>query len=588
MRLSTALLPTVKESPADAVGVSHVLLSRGGYIRRVGAGIFNFLPIGVRVLRKIEGIVRREMDRAGAQEVLMPALVPAEYFQETGRWDRFGETLFRLQDRKGADYHLGPTHEEIVTDMVRREVKSYRALPLNLYQIQGKFRDEPRPRAGLLRCREFIMKDAYSFDVDEEAAKRSYERMRKAYVAIFDRLGLTYRMVQADSGAMGGSTSAEFQVLVQSGEDFIAASSSSDYAANLEVASALDPREGAAPLPDIAAMEKVATPGKGSIDDVSTFLKADKTQFFKSLVYLTADATAEAGGPRASGGVVLAIVRGDHEVNEVKLARALGVAAVFLATEADVQKATGAKVGYAGPVGFAGRVVTDRDATCIPDGIAGANEADQHLRHVRFGRDFTSEVADIRNVVDGDRTPDGQGTFTIYRGIEGGHIFILGTHYSEKMGATFLGEDGAARPMVMGCYGIGVSRLVATIVEQHHDDDGIVWPLSVAPYQVHLVTLGKGEAVIAAGEKLHAELEDRGIDVLWDDRDERPGVKFKDADLIGVPFRVTLGEKGLVAGIAELKKRDEKNPKAFESLSLDGAAEILAARIKSELFVARP
>jgi prolyl-tRNA synthetase len=583
VRLSTALLPTAKEVPADATFVSHVLLSRAGYIRRVGAGMFNYLPIGFRVLRKIEAIIRTEMDRAGAQEVLMPALLPAEYFQETGRWEGFGETLFRLKDRKGAEYHLGPTHEEIITDMVRREVKSYRALPLNLYQIQTKFRDEPRPRAGLLRCREFIMKDAYSFDVDEASAKQSYEKMRKAYVGVFDRLGLTYRMVQADSGAMGGSTSAEFQVLVQSGEDFIATSSSSDYAANLEVASALDPREGAAPLPTIPAPEKVATPGKKSIEAVSTFLEASPQQIIKSLVYITANTTAEAGGEREGGTLCLAVVRGDHEVNEIKLARALGVTAVFLATDLDVFKATGAKVGYAGPVGFSGRIVVDRDVTQVADGICGANENGHHLRHVQFGRDFQGEVADLRNVVDGDKTPDGQGTFKIFRGIEGGHIFILGTHYSQKMGATYLGEDGTAHPIVMGCYGIGVSRLLATIVEQHHDDDGIVWPMAVAPYQVHLVTLGKGDELMAAAEKLHQDLVDAGVDVLWDDRDERPGVKFKDADLIGIPLRCTLGEKGLAAGVLEVKSRKEKNAKVFESLPLDGVAEALRQRIQAEL-----
>lgn len=585
MRFTQALLPTQKEAPSDASGPSHVLLTRAGYIRKVGAGMYNFLPLGLRVLRKIERIIRDEMDRAGAQEVLMPALLPAEYFQETGRWDVYGQTLFRLKDRKGGDYHLGPTHEEIVTDMVRREVKGWRALPQTLYQVQTKFRDEPRPRAGLLRCREFVMKDAYSFDVDEAGAQRSYDNMRAAYRRIFERLGLDYRIVAADSGSIGGKTSAEFQVLTQSGEDFIAVADNSEYAANLEVASAWDPRNDPPAPFALEAVEKVPTPGKKSIEDVSKLLKKSPARFLKSLVYVATEKTAEAAGEgqTRTGTLVLAVVRGDHEVNEIKLARALGVADVFLAQDADVQKATGAPVGFAGPVGFSGRIVVDRDASVVVNGVCGANEGDQHLVNVTYGRDFQGEVADIRNVRDGDRTADGTGKLKLYRGIEGGHIFILGTHYSAKMNATYLAEDGTAKPIIMGCYGIGVSRLVATTVEQHHDADGIAWPMAIAPYHVHLVTIGAGEALSAAAEKLTRELEAAGVEVLWDDREERPGPKFKDADLIGVPIRLTLGEKGLAAGTLELKERKNRDPKAFEALSLESAAEVVAKRVHAAL-----
>jgi prolyl-tRNA synthetase len=576
MRYARALLPTLKEAPSDATSVSHVLLLRAGYIRRVGAGIYSFLPLGVRVLHKIEAIVREEMDRAGAQEVLLPALLPAEYFQETGRWDLFGDTLMRLQDRKGGAYHLGPTHEEIITDLVRREVKSYRDLPKNLYQIQTKYRDEPRPRGGLLRCREFSMKDAYSFDVDEEAARTSFESMRVAYRNIFDRMGLDYRMVSADPGAMGGSGSAEFQVLVQSGEDVIAACLQCSYAANLEVATTPPmPRRGPPPE-ELPATEKVATPRRKTIDEVSDFLGASPQSFLKSLLYVAADQ------------VVMAVVRGDHEVNEVKLARALGVPEIFLAGAADVENATGAAVGFAGPVGFTGRVIVDRDAASVSDGITGANETDAHLLHVVYGRDFEGQVADIRSVEDGDLCPACGASLGLYRGIEAGHIFLLGTHYSQQMNATYLDEKGESHPVVMGCYGIGVSRLVAATLEQHNDGDGIVWPMSVAPYQVHVVQLGADEAVLHATEKLERELEERGLEVLVDDRNERPGVKFKDADLVGIPLRVTIGAKGLATGGVEVKLRTERDPKKAELVALDDAAEDVARRVRALLAACSP
>ena len=572
MLYSRALIPTVKEAPADAANASHKLLVRAGYIRKVGAGMYDFLPLGLRVLRKIEGIVREEMNRAGAQEILMPALLPAEYFKETGRWDLYGDTLFRLKDRKGGEFHLGPTHEEIVTDIARREIKSWRDMPMNLYQVQTKFRDEPRPRGGLLRCREFIMKDAYSFDVTEEAARGSYEIMRKAYCAVFDRMGLTYRMVAADPGAIGGSTSAEFQVLADSGEDAIVACDTCDYAANVEIATVkvFAPKEAAATNEE--EKKKVHTPKVGTIEDVSKFLGLGKRSFLKSLVYL------------ANKELVLAVVRGDHDLNEIRLARHLGVDEVFMASDADVQKATGAAVGFAGPVGFEGKIVIDRTAALVKNAATGANESDHHFTGVNMGRDFQGEVADIRLATNGDGCPNCEGgRLKTYRGIEAGHIFILGTRYSQTMGAEYSDENQTKKPIVMGCYGIGVSRLVATAIEQNHDENGIRWPMAVAPYQVHLVTLGKEENVGTEAKKLYDDLQARGIDVLWDDRDERPGVKFKDADLLGLPLRITIGAKSLASGNIELKPRTETDPKKAELVPVADAARVVDERIKAAL-----
>ncbi len=455
--------------------------------------------------------------------------------------------------------------------MVRHEVKSYRDVPLNLYQIQLKFRDEPRPRGGLLRCREFIMKDAYSFDVSEEAAKKSYELMRQAYVKIFDSLGLRYRMVSADSGAMGGSGSAEFQVLVQSGEDIIAVCESCSYAANLEVART--PAPSALGSDELPAATSIATPNRRSIEEVASFLKSPADRFLKSLVYV------------AQNELILAIVRGDDELNEIKLARAARVADVRLASAEEVQRATGAPVGFAGPVGFSGKVFIDPFAAAVSDAICGGNQVDTHLTHVRFGRDFQATVAELRNVKASDPCPDCGAPLTLYRGIEAGHIFLLGTHYSAKMGATFLDDKGESRALVMGCYGIGVSRLVATAIEQHHDDNGICWPMSIAPYQVHVVQLGTEPEVLAAVTQLERELGERGIEVLVDDREERPGVKFKDADLIGIPLRVTVGKKSLALGGIELKSRKNTDPKQSELLPLAEAARTLASRVQQELSV---
>jgi len=566
MRYSRAFIPTLKEVPKDATMPSHVLMLRAGYARMVGAGIYELLPLGTRVLHKIEQIVREEMDAAGAQELLMPTFVPGEYFKETGRWDLYGPTLLRIKDRKGGEYHLAPTHEEIITDLVRREVKSYRQLPLNLYQIQLKYRDEPRPRAGLLRCREFIMKDAYSFDVSEEAALKSYEQMRDTYHRIFKRLGLEYRVVEADSGAIGGKQSAEFQVLAQTGEDWIVACGACDYAANAEVAQAgpaAPPANGAA---DLQPLEKVKTPDTRSIEEVVRFFGGETTaaHTLKSLFYV------------AGEDVYLAIVRGDHEVNELGLARHLGVEEVLLASDAAVKEATGTEVGFVGPVGFAGRIVADPDAVAVPNAIAGASETPYHYKNVNHGRDFEAEVASIRQAASGDPCPNCDGKLELYRGIEGGHIFVLGTHYSDKMQATFLDEEGSSQSIVMGCYGIGVSRLIAAIMEQHHDEHGIRWPIHVAPYPVIITPIGKEEAPLTKATEIYDALRAEGVGALLDDRSERPGVKFKDADLLGIPLRVTVGSRGLKQGTVELKKRTESES---QDVPIDGAVSAVLTAI---------
>jgi len=559
MRYSRAFIPTLKEVPKDATMPSHVLMLRAGYARMVGAGIYELLPLGTRVLHKIEQIIREEMDAAGAQELLMPTFVPAEYFKETGRWDLYGPTLLRIKDRKGGEYHLAPTHEEIITDLVRREVKSYRQLPLNLYQIQLKYRDEPRPRAGLLRCREFIMKDAYSFDVSEEAALRSYEQMRDTYHRIFKRLGLEYRVVAADSGAIGGKQSAEFQVLAQTGEDWIVACGACDYAANAEVAQAGPAAPPASSSVEPRALEKVETPDTRSIEEVVSFFGGETTaaHTLKSLFYV------------AGEGVCLAVVRGDHEVNELGLARHLGVEEVLLASDAAVKEATGTEVGFVGPVGFTGRIIADPDAVAVPNAIAGASETPYHYKNVNHGRDFEAEVVSIRQAASGDPCPNCDGKLELYRGIEGGHIFVLGTHYSDKMQATFLGEDGSSRSIVMGCYGIGVSRLIAAIMEQHHDEHGICWPVQLAPYPVIITPIGKEEAPLTKAIEIYDALRAEGVDALLDDRPERPGVKFKDADLLGIPLRITVGSRGLKQGTVELKKRTESES---QDVPIDGAA----------------
>jgi prolyl-tRNA synthetase len=559
MRYSRAFVPTLKEVPKEATMPSHVLMLRAGYARMVGAGIYELLPLGTRVLHKIEQIIREEMDGAGAQELLMPTFVPSAYFKETGRWEAYGPTLLRIKDRKGGEYHLAPTHEEIVTDLVRREIKSYRQLPLNLYQIQLKYRDEPRPRGGLLRCREFIMKDAYSFDVSEEAALESYAHMRATYHRIFKRLGLDYRVVEADSGAIGGKLSAEFQVLAQTGEDWIVACGACDYAANVEVAQAGRAKPPTTFSSEAAPLEKVETPDARSIDEVVSFFGGETTaaHTLKSLLYVAGEE------------VVLAIVRGDHEVNEIRLARHLDVEEVLLAADGAVKEATGTEIGFVGPVGFGGRIVADPDAVAVPNAIAGAGETPYHYKNVNHGRDFEAEVVSIRQAASGDPCPNCDGALEVYRGIEGGHIFVLGTHYTDKMNASFLDEEGSSRSIVMGCYGIGVTRLIAAIIEQHHDEHGIRWPVNVAPYQVIITPIGKDEAPLARATELYDSLRAEGVEVLLDDRPERPGVKFKDADLLGIPVRITIGSRGLKQGTVELKKRTDSES---QDVPMDGAA----------------
>lgn len=565
MRYQRALIPTVKEAPSDATTASHSLLLRAGYVRRVGAGIYSFLPLGVRVLGNVERIVAEEMGRAGAERVLLPALLPADYFRESGRWDSFGSELMRLRDRKGGDYHLGPTHEEIVTDLARREIHSYRDLPKNLYQIQTKFRDEPRPRAGLLRCREFLMKDAYSFDADEAGARRSYESMRAAYTRVFDRTGLEYRRVAADAGSMGGSQSEEFQVLVQSGEDVLVACQSCDYAANAEVAESQVAQSPAVPSSGEEPV-RVATPEGRTIDEASSALGLQPASMLKSLVYQSGDRR------------LLAVLRGDHELSEHKLSRAVGIPELQLADDAAVRKATGAPPGFAGPVGFSGEVWVDRAASELLVAACGANVEGEHFTNVVFGRDYTGDVRDLRAVVDGDLCTRCGGVLRPYRGIEAGHIFVLGTHYSRKMGATFLDREQKKRHLVMGCYGIGISRLVAAAVEQHHDALGICWPMSIAPYAVHLTQLGNSDALQRAVAELESALTALGLEVLVDDRNERPGVKFKDADLIGIPLRLTLGDRGLAKNQVELKVRVGGDSSV---LPLDGAARAVYERVQA-------
>jgi prolyl-tRNA synthetase len=577
MRLSRAFIPTLKESPADAQVVSHVLLVRGGFIRKVAAGIYNFLPLGWRVVKKVEDIVRDEMTRAGAQEVLMPAAVPAELWQESGRWDKYGPELLRFKDRKGGDFLIGPTHEEVIVEMVRRDTSSYRDLPVNLFQIQAKFRDEMRPRAGLMRGREFIMKDAYSFDTNDEHAIAAYWGMYKAYERIFRRCGLDFRAVEADTGAIGGSKSHEFQVLADSGEDAIVACDTCDYAANVEqaeVAHADDPgiKPGASGHAATQTLTKVATPKKKTIEEVAAFLQVPPSQLIKTLVYM------------ADGQPVAALVRGDRGLNEVKLKKALGATQLYLARDEEVKAATGVLPGFVGPIGVDPhkmKLLADVELRAATAGVAGAGEWDAHYTGVDLARDAEHVTfTPLRLAEPGDRCPRcGKGTFRGFRGIEVGHVFFLGTKYSAPMACNFLDEQGTTRPMVMGCYGIGITRVAAAAIEQNHDADGIVWPMSIAPYEVEIVALQKDAAVVEAAERLYRELGERGVEVLFDDRDERPGAKFKDADLVGVPLRVAVGARSLKEGNLELKWRRDKQA---TPLPVEGAADHVARLVAEE------
>jgi prolyl-tRNA synthetase len=562
MRWSKTLIPTLKEDPADAEVVSHKLLVRAGYIRQVSRGIYDYFPLALRVIRKIEGIVREEMNRAGAQELLMPISAPAELWQESGRWEMYGKELLRFKDRHERDFCLGPTHEEIVTDIMRRIVRSYRELPVNLYQIQTKFRDEPRPRFGLMRGREFIMKDAYSFHTDVEDCRREYENMFQTYKRIFTRFGLRFRPVEADTGAIGGSQSHEFQVLAESGEDAVASCDSCDYAANVEKAEIRHRLpEGRDLAKETPELEKVATPGKKSVAEVADFLKLPPRRFIKTLVYRT-----------DGNQLVAALVRGDHEINETKLKTLLGCNEVALADDAVVRAATQIVPGFLGPIGMKLPVVADLAIQGIQGAATGANEADAHYINVDQERDFTpAAFADLRLAQAGDPCPRCEnGKLEIHRGIEVGQIFYLGKKYSEAMGATYLDAEGRERAIEMGCYGIGISRLVAAAIEQNHDANGIIWPFSIAPFQVLLLPINfKDKTLREVSERLYHELQERGVEVLLDDRDERPGVKFKDADLIGIPLRVTVGAKGLEKGCVELRRRRDGKS---EDLPIEEAA----------------
>ena len=562
MRYRQTFIPTLREDPTEAEVISHKLLLRAGMMRQVARGVYDFLPLGLRVVRKVENIVREEMNRAGAQEILMPAVCPAELWQESGRWDVYGRELLRLKDRHDRDFCFGPTHEEVVTDIVRREVRSYRDLPLNLYQIQTKFRDEVRPRFGLIRGREFIMKDAYSFHTDLEDCQREYRNMYDAYRRIFDRCGLTYRPVEADTGAIGGSLSHEFQVLADSGEDALVSCDSCDYAANVEKAELVPPPPPAATRE--TALTPVETPDQRTIEEVSTFLGEPPERFVKTLLYET-----------DTGEVVAALVRGDHELSEPKLKNLLGCQWVVLAAEETVHKVTGAPTGFAGPLQLKARLISDQTLRGATGLVCGANERDMHLTGLDIARDLPAlQFADLRRATAGDACPRcEQGRFTPHRGIEVGQTFYLGTKYSQAMNATYLDATGAQHPMEMGCYGIGITRTVAAAIEQNHDAAGIVWPKPLAPADLHIVPVNwNDDTTRKAAEDIYAKLRQSGTDVLFDDREERPGVKFKDADLLGIPLRATIGGKSLARGVIELKQRADG---AMTEVPADGAVEAI-------------
>jgi prolyl-tRNA synthetase len=565
MKASQFLISTLKDAPADAEVVSHKLMMRAGLIKKLGAGIYNYMPMGLRVIRKVEAIVREEMNKAGAIELTMPVVQPAELWQETGRFDKMGPELLRIKDRHGRDFVVQPTSEEVVTDIARQEIRSYKQLPKNFYQIQTKFRDERRPRFGLMRGREFIMKDAYSFDRDQVSAKQSYQVMADAYRKIFDRFGLTYRAVAADSGAIGGDLSEEFQVIAATGEDAIVYCPTSNYAANMEKAEALAPTQtrGSA----TQALTKTATPGKSTCEDVAALLNVPLNTTVKSLVLATD--TLNDKGEVVKSQVWLLLLRGDHDMNEVKVGKLPGFEGGFrFATTGEIDDHFGCKPGYLGPVNLKQplKIVADRDVAVMADWICGANDVDFHMTGVNFGRDVAEPdlVADIRNVVAGDASPDGQGVLAIERGIEVGHVFYLGTKYSQAMNATFLDVNGKPQFMEMGCYGIGVTRLPAAAIEQNHDERGMIWPDAIAPFTAVIcpVNMDRSEDVKAAAFKLYQELLALGVDVILDDRGERPGAMFADWELIGVPHRVTIGDKGLKDGVVEYQhRRDTESTK---------------------------
>ncbi|MCM0045785.1 MAG: proline--tRNA ligase [Burkholderiaceae bacterium] len=572
MRASRFFVSTLKEAPSDAEIVSHKLMLRAGMIRRLGSGIYNYMPMGLRVIRKVENIVREEMDRAGAIELLMPLVQPAELWQETGRWDKMGPELLRLKDRHGREFAMQPTSEEVVTDIARSEIRSYRQLPVNFYHIQTKFRDERRPRFGLMRGREFTMKDAYSFDRDAEGLKLSYQRMVEAYTRIFDRFGLNFRAVAADNGAIGGSGSQEFHVIADTGEDALVYCPTSDYAANIEAAEALAP---AAPrAPAVQPLQKTPTPGKERCEDVAALLGLPLTQTVKSIVL----SVEKDEGARE---IWLLLLRGDHELNEVKAGKLPGIGPFRFASEAEIAEHFGCKPGYLGPIGTARpvKIVADRTVAAMSDFVCGANDAGFHYTGANWGRDLPEPVvADIRNVVAGDPSPDGRGVLEIQRGIEVGHVFQLGTRYSEDMKATYLDEKGQPQLMQMGCYGIGITRILGAAIEQNFDERGIIWPASIAPFEVVLCPMGydRSVAVKEATDALYASLQDAGVDVILDDRGERPGAMFADWELIGVPHRVVIGERGLKDGLLEYQGRRDAEA---ATVPRDGMAAFLQAKL---------
>lgn len=558
MKASQFLITTLKEAPADAEVVSHQLMTRAGLIKKLGAGIYSYMPMGLRVIHKVEAIVREEMNRAGAVELTMPVIQPAELWQETGRFEKMGPELLRIKDRHGRDFVVQPTSEEVITDIARQELRSYKQLPKNLYQIQTKFRDERRPRFGLMRGREFTMKDAYSFDRDGDAAQASYQKMAGAYRRIFDRFGLRYRAVAADSGAIGGDLSEEFQVIAATGEDAIVYCPTSDYAANMEKAEALAP-VGVRPAA-VSPMVKTPTPGKSTCADVAELLGVPLARTVKSLVLATDEINER--DEIVKSRIWLLLLRGDHDMNEVKVGKLPGLDLGFrFATVPEIEAHFGCRPGYLGPVNLKHpvQVIADREVAVMADWVCGANEADFHMTGVNWARDLPEPdlVADIRNVVEGDASPDGQGVLAIERGIEVGHVFYLGTKYSRAMGATFLGEDGKPAYFEMGCYGIGITRLPAAAIEQNHDERGIIWPDALAPFTVVICPIGmdRSPEVKAAAEQLHERLLAAGVDVILDDRSERPGAMFADWELIGVPHRVTIGDRGLKAGQVEYQHR---------------------------------
>ncbi|MFH5851608.1 proline--tRNA ligase [Clostridium perfringens] len=553
MKMSNMLVGTLREVPAEAEIESHKLMIRAGLMRKMAAGIYNYMPLGLKVIENVKNIVREEMNNAGAQEFLASALIPAELWQESGRWDAYGAEMFRLKDRHNRDFCLGPTHEEVFTDIVRNEIKSYKQLPLNLYQIQTKYRDERRPRFGVMRSREFIMKDGYSFDKDQEGLDLAYEKMRKAYVNIFNRCGLDAKAVAADSGAIGGSGSAEFMVKSEVGEDDVVFCTACDYAANIEKAPSTPEH---AEKEELMEVEKVETPAVKSIEDLAKFFECSPKKIAKTLIF------------QADDKVVAVVLRGDREANEVKIANAIGeVIELEMASEEAVKEATGAAVGFAGPMGIkVDMLLVDQEVANMYNFIIGANETDMHLKNVNYGRDFEGIVGDFRNVTIGEKCPECGKEITISRGTEVGHIFKLGTKYSESMGATFIDEDGKAKPFIMGCYGIGVTRTVASIIEQHNDENGIIWPLEVAPYHVSVIPANvKNEEQATKAEEIYNELRKMGVEALLDDRKERAGVKFKDSELMGIPMRITVG-KMIGEGQVEFKLR---NGGEVETLSIE-------------------